>query len=294
MSNHLDPDTMTTEELEAQIAAENEAESSGNAGGEQLTPEGYQDPMPRPDAADPIMGAEPAQEPETPGQTDDEDRFPLNVRGETVYVTREEMTNLAQQGKDYNLKSHEVNQRKAELDRLQEELSRREAALSGGYAPPAYPAPPYPYQDPDQLRTRSQELFAEDPIGAAHAVANSSMAPLRAELAEMKAAQDPLWSEAEPVFRDFRRQGMGVDEAFTRAKLTVLERERDERKRTEATEADKKRARARAATYPTGTPGAAAVPNKPPLTRKDVDAMSTKDLEKSIEELGGHIDRELT
>lgn len=292
MSDHLDPDEMTPEQLEAAIAAEAEGEPSGTAGGETLTPEGYDDPTPRP-AADPIMGAEPAQEPETPEPEDGEDRFPIKVNGEIEYVTYEEMVALAQQGKDYNIKSSEVNKRKAEQDRREADLAQREAALAGGgqYVPPG---PAAPYVDPEQSRERSRALFEEDPMVAAGMVADSRLAPLRAQLAELQAAQDPMWSEVQTDYQAYRRQGMGVDEALTRAKLSVLEHERGERKRAEATEADKKRAKARAATYPTGTPGTAAVPQKPPLTRKDIDAMSVKDLEKQITDLGGHIDRELT
>jgi hypothetical protein len=295
MTDHLDPDKMTTEELEAAITAESERESSGNAGGG-LTPEGYEDPTPKPATTDPIMGASQAQETQTPGPEEDETLFPINVRGEIKHVTFEKLVDLAQQGDDYNVKSAEVNKRKAELDRLQEELNRRMAG-------PAYPGPaPYPYPgqgyyppapNPEMSMQNSRALFEEDPVIAARMVAESSTAPLRAELAELKASQHPMWKDIQPEYQSYRHMGMGVDEAVTRAELEVLRRELDGRKKAETNAEAKKRALARASTFPTGTPGTAAVPTKKPITRKDLDKMSIEDLEARIIEEGGQVSREI-
>lgn len=205
-------------------------------------------------------------------------------RGDQVQeVDLEKATNLAQQGWDYQEKMHDLNQRRAELERREQELWDRNRQT-----PPQYGAPPMSQPPPDPAYFRDE--FERDPLGLTQVVAQQHVAPLREELAELRAMQDPNFKDYSEEYRNYRAKGAPVIAAQTMAERDWLRKTLAEKRAAEDVMAVTKEQRAAAAVMPTSTGGGPAVASTKRITRADLGRMSADDLEKAMIQSGVHVE----
>jgi hypothetical protein len=261
-----DPYDMTAEELEAITMSEEP----------QATAE------PEPETHDLPLDDAPT-EPEPPSK-----RTYRLKRGEDVLeVDEDKLVAQAQKGWDYEAKMHDLNQRRAELERREQEIWERQRQTQAGSQ---YGAPPMapPQVDPAYFR----DEFERDPLGLTNVVAQQQVAPLREELAELKAMQDPNFNKYSGEYQKYRQRGAPVIAAQTMAERDWLRSQLAEKQAAEEATAVSKDQRAAAATMPTSTGGGPAVAPSRRITQRDLAKMSAADLEKAMVRMGVQIEGE--